>query len=502
MLKKKVIIVRRDWSADRKSIKGIFLPASTILLCIFLVLAVLGLGACGISSRDYSDSDDPQIALFFVTPSVIPGQAETAVTWRWTYLDVPVFDPVCSIDNEVGLVTSGSTSHINLTQDTTFTLTCINGNSSAKSTVTIRAVTPGEVWGWGRNDYFQLGNGGVVDKYKAVKTGGLQDVIALSGGLYFSMALTKDRTVWTWGLNYYGSLGWGSFENFIDYPGRVVGIRNAVAISAGAIHALALQSDGTVWAWGLNGNGQLGDGTTGHKAYPVQVEGLTEIIQVQASYESSFALRADGTIWAWGDNQFGQLGDRTINQRTRPVPVLDWYTGEPLNGVASITSCFGSTYAIKADGTVLAWGLNHRGQLGDGTLLNRYAPVPVNDMTNTLAIAAGEYHAIVLREEGIVSGWGWNKKGQLGDLFETGSYSSLPFELSGLGIIKSITAGAQHTVILKEDGTVWAFGWNKNGQLGNGTDEDSSTLVSVQGLEGVVRVVEAGLHHTLAIVSP
>ncbi len=493
--------MRSDGSVDGKYIKGIQSPANTALRLVFLLIAIFGLNACGESGEDFSKGNEPQIDVFFATPSAIPGHAETAVTWRWTYLNFPGLDPVCIVDKDVGAVTSGSTTNINITQDTTFTLTCKNDGGTTKSTVRINAVTPGEVWGWGQNDLHQLGNGTLTNRNVPVKVVGLKDVIAVSGGLIFSMALTTESTVWAWGSNSFGSLGRGSFDDYKYYAGRVIGINNAVAISAGAGHALALLDDGTVWAWGFNSNGQLGDGTTQPKAYPVQVEGLTEIIQIQTAYYGSLALQADGTVWAWGDNQYGQLGDRTTKQRTRPIQVQDRYTGEPLAGVASITSCFGSNYAVKADGTVLAWGLNYKGQVGDGTVFNRYTPVSVNDLTNTLTVVAGKFHAIVLREDETVFGWGWNTRGQLGTAIETGNFSWFPFELTGLGDVKSITAGSEHTVILKDDGTLRAFGWNEKGQLGNSTYEDSNTLVQVQGLAGV-SVVEAGLNHTLAIVIP
>jgi len=182
-----------------------------------------------------------------------------------------------------------------------------------------------------------------------------------------------------------------------------------VQIAGGGHHSLALRNDGTVWAWGRNNYGQLGDGTTTERHTPVQVANLTGVQAIAGGFSHSLALRSDGTVWAWGRNSKGQLGDGTTTNRTTPVQVLN------LTGVQAIAGGFFHSLALKSDGTVWAWGYNHFGQLGDGTTANRTIPVQVADLTGVQAIAAGSDHSLALRNDGTVWAWGWNYLGQLGD---------------------------------------------------------------------------------------
>jgi len=240
----------------------------------------------------------------------------------------------------------------------------------------------GTVWAWGRNNYGQLGDGTTANRSAPVQVHGyynagyLEGVIAISAGYDHSLALKSDGTVWTWGYNYRYQLGNGSGANS-STPVRVVGgssnttyLNNIIAISAGEMFSIALKRDGTVWAWGEN-HGKLGDGSGTIRTTPVQVVGgssnttyLNNIIAISACYQQSFAIRDDHTLWAWGCNGNGQLGDGTTTDRYAPVQVKGENGIGFLEDVVAISAGNYSQLAVKSDGTVWAWGYNSRGQLG------------------------------------------------------------------------------------------------------------------------------------------
>jgi len=326
---------------------------------------------------------------------------------------------------------------------------------------------------------------------------------ATSAGSTHSLALKGDGTVWAWGNNSHGRLGDGTTT---DSPTPVqvmasadVPLTGVTAISALGAHSLALKSDGTVWAWGSNTHGQLGDGTTTDSPTPVQVSSLTGVTAVATGENHSLALKSDGTVWAWGNNANGRLGDGTTTDRLTPVQVSS------LTGVSSITAGNYHSVALKSDGTVWAWGQNNDGQLGDGTTTDRLTPVQV--LTGATAIAAGNYHSVALKSDGTVWAWGYNGHGQLGD--GTTENRLTPVQAKGEGIltgVSSVFAGGFRSFALKTDGTVWAWGSNGSGQLGDGTLDSRSTPVQVKGEggEGIltgVSSISVGVSHTLALKS-
>ncbi len=279
---------------------------------------------------------------------------------------------------------------------------------------------------------------------------------------------------------------------FNGTPVQVSDLDNVIAVAAGFDHSLALKSDGTVWVWGGNSIGQLGDGTNTYKSNPVQIKNLEGIIAIAAEYAHSFALKSDGTVWTWGNNTNGQLGDGTYTSRNTPAQVKN------LSGVTAIAAGDGHGLALKSDGTVWAWGRNSEGQLGDGTTTNRITPAQVNNLDNITAIAAGTLHSLVIKSDGTVWAWGYNAYGQLGD----GTYtdSSTPVQVSGLSGVTDIAAAYYHTLALKSDGTVWGWGSNDYGELGNGTNISSSTPVQVKNLSGVFDI-DLGYFHSIALKS-
>ena len=246
-----------------------------------------------------------------------------------------------------------------------------------------------------------------------------------------------------------------------------------------------------MWAWGGNNDGQLGDGTTFNKYVPAQVVGLTNTAKVVAGVATSLALAKDGTLWAWGTNLYGQLGVGSTTRRDRPMQVSG------LTGVVAVATRGAHSLAVKSDGTVWAWGLNNYGQLGDGTRTDRNTPVQVPGLSDVVDVATSQGHSLALKRDGTVWAWGDNYYGQLGN--GTKTQSLVPVQVVGLtGVSKVAAGGASFSLAVKNDGTVWAWGSNSSGELGDGTTMDRPTPGGVTGISGVVNVA-AGASHVLAL---
>jgi alpha-tubulin suppressor-like RCC1 family protein len=316
-------------------------------------------------------------------------------------------------------------------------------------------------------------------------------VSALAAGYNHSLAVRTDGTVWAWGDNGFGQLGTGATGSYTKSPVQVSGLTSATAVSGG-YHSLAVRSDGTAWAWGYNYYGSLGDGTTTNRNTPVQVTGLSGVVAVAGGQEYSLALRTDGTVWAWGRNTFGQLGDGSTTNRSTPVQV----TG--LSSVVSVEAGNASSFAVRSDGTVWAWGHNTYGTLGDGSTTNRKIPVQVTGLSNVASVTAREAHVLAVRSDGTLWAWGWNGHGQLGDGTTTDRHS--PVQVTGLTGVVGAAAGVYHSLAVRSDGTLRAWGWNHYGQLGDGTSMDRHTPVQVVGLTSAALVV-AGYNHSLALTT-
>ncbi|MGE6759659.1 PKD domain-containing protein [Corallococcus interemptor] len=329
---------------------------------------------------------------------------------------------------------------------------------------------------WGHNGYGQLGDGTNVDRLLPVpvQAQGLTGATALSATAYHTLALKQDGTVWAWGYNDSGQLG-DTVDAVRVTPALLPNVTGVTALASGTYHSLVLRQDGTVWAWGLNNLGQLGDGTTVNRTEPMPVTGLTGVTALAASTYHSLALRQDGTVWTWGYNSSGQLGDGTTERRFTPVPV------QGLTGVSAIAAGLVHSLALKQDGTVWAWGRNTDGQLGDGVGVNSPLPVQVQGLTGVSAIAAGTYHSLALKSDGTAWTWGRNGTGQLGDGTVVGSLT--PVKVQGLTAVTALAGGDAHSLALLRDGTVWTWGYNAEGELGDGTTNDSAVPVRVQGLE-------------------
>ncbi|HUY45960.1 MAG TPA: hypothetical protein VMV92_09575 [Streptosporangiaceae bacterium] len=367
----------------------------------------------------------------------------------------------------------------------------------------------GTVFAWGDNSNGQLGNGSTVGRATPGEVPGLREVAALEAGCGHILALLADGTVMGWGRNGFGQ-ACGITTDAQTSPAPVPGLTGVKSLVPGGGHSLVLREDGTVWGWGAGFFGMLGDLSLGIQPVPGRVPGLEDVIKVVAGGSHNLAMTADGSVWSWGRDDHGQLGDgadvsrpgrRTVEFqgqsfacRTTPAKV------EGLSDVRDIAAGGGHSLALLGDGTVLAWGYDDRGQLGDGSTTDRAAPGPMRGLTGVRAIAAGYHHTLAMLADGSVWACGLNDGGQCGD--GSTEHRMVCVQAAGVGDAVSIAANGGgtdtnpgnggHSVALRADGTVVAWGYNDFGQLGDGTTEARLTPVEVTGLSGISHVTAGG----------
>jgi alpha-tubulin suppressor-like RCC1 family protein len=377
----------------------------------------------------------------------------------------------------------------------------------------------GALWAAGRNEYGELGDPALPTgrgNTKALRDApapvpGMRDVLAVAAGGAHILALRKDGTVWAWGFNgsfdpvaaRAGQLGTDAVD-FTATPRQVPGLTDVVAVAAGSAHSVALRRDGTVWVWGNNAFGQLGDGTrprqvgdaTSWRARPTQVSGLTDVIAIAAGWHHTLALKRDGTVWSWGHHGKGQLGGGAYPGAVcvsssylyeplycpRPVQVMGVYGQTPaLGGVRAISAGGSSSMALLANGTVVAWGDNAEGQLGTA-FREKYPDAPLADPKWRSKSAAGVHAPLPVDQ--------WDPATQ---------------RVAPLTGVVAISMGTQHTLALKGDGTVWSWGSNGTGQLGvelQGTfkiDKKYPYAFLVPELTSAHLIAAGGLHSVVGI---
>jgi alpha-tubulin suppressor-like RCC1 family protein len=411
------------------------------------------------------------------------------------------------------------------------------GAIAAGNTHTCAVTTAGAALCWGDNFHGQLGDGTTVDSPLPVAVSGLgSGVAAIDTSLEsHSCAMTTTGAVLCWGRNAGGALGDGTTVSS-SVPVSVVGLSTGVAaIAAGGFYTCARTTAGPILCWGVNTDGQLGDGSIIASSVPISVSGLASgVAAVSAGGNHSCALTTAGGVLCWGSNFRGELGDGTTDDSSVPTPVSGLSSG-----VAAVTTGRDYTCALTTVGGALCWGMNFTaGQLGDGTMLNSSVPVAVSGLASGVAsIAAGYDHTCALTTVGGVLCWGSSPgNGSASD-------SSVPIPVSGLasgvaaiaagfghtcalssvggvlcwgsdgtfvpvpvvGLTSGVTAiaaeGSGHTCALNAAGELLCWGFNFRGQLGDGTTLDSGVPVPVVGLSSGVAAVDAGGDHTCAVTA-
>ncbi len=378
--------------------------------------------------------------------------------------------------------------------------------TSEAATLTV-ALHHYRVLGWGQNSSGQLGDGSLAQSDTPVLASGLNFVTAVAAGRRHSLALLSNGTVMAWGSGGSGQLGDGEYASS-DVPVAVEGLTHVTAIAAGADQSLALLKNGTVVAWGGNESGQLGDGNTVESDVPVAVKGLTGVTAIAAGGEHSLALLSDGKVMAWGANEDGQLGNGGTSNSDVPVAV------KGLTGVTAVAAGGEHSLALLSDGSVMAWGADQYGQLGNSSVdppeeeggeeeVARFSDVPVavEGVSDASAIAAGQHHSLALLAAGSVVAWGEDKYGELGD----GSIVSgqeTPVPVSGLSGVVEIAAGGEHSMALLGSGAVMTWGEDKYGELGNGSAGEPSDVPVAVGALSEAHGIAAGGGHDLAFSEP
>jgi len=335
----------------------------------------------------------------------------------------------------------------------------------------------GEVSCWGWNLHGQLGDGSKNDSATPLRVGSQAVWIDVAAGAHHSCAIRNDNWLWCWGWNEKGQLGTGGFDDQYTPLATAAGERWA-SVSAGTTHTCAIRTDKSLWCWGNNVSGQIGNGESGalqKSPAPERITDYTDWLVVQAGDSHNCGVRGDGTLWCWGSNVRGQLGDGTTTDRLTPVQVASdrrW---------VSVDAGYYHSCAIGADASLWCWGDNVFGQLGDGTQgtgNQRLEPIQIGAEAEWKHLALGDYHSCAQRADHTIWCWGDNQYGQLGDGSDVAK--AFPVRVSSDNDWLDLASGNDHTCGMLGDESLWCWGRNDYGQLGDGSLTNRGSPVMVQ----------------------
>lgn len=360
-------------------------------------------------------------------------------------------------------------------------------------------VSTGGLKCWGENSSGELGDTTTTQRLTPVDVNGLTTGVAdVSLGAFYSCAITSANALKCWGNNLYGQLG-DSTKTSRSTPTNVVSLASGVVkVFAGKFNTCALLDTSEIRCWGINRYGEVGDGTFQQRLTPVTASLFTGVIlDIKSIDNTTCILKNDNKVYCIGDNSYGYLGDGSMNN-TIKYPKKVFNSG---SNVISASKGENHTCLITNTNAAQCWGSNYQGQIGDGTVLHRSSPTAVTGLSSGVtAIASGRYHNCVLMNTGAVKCWGQNSDGQLGD--NTIIQKTTPIDVSGLSSgVAAITAGRYHSCALLNTGGVKCWGANDFGQLGDSTTTPRRTPVDVTGLTTGVQMISAGFNHTCALIT-
>jgi alpha-tubulin suppressor-like RCC1 family protein len=334
----------------------------------------------------------------------------------------------------------------------------------------------GTLWAWGSNLGGQLGDGSGLNKNLPTQIGTATDWMKVSAGANHSLAIKTNGTLWAWGNDFYGAMGNGPAAAS-GIPVQIGTATDWQEISGGTEHSLGIKNNGTLWAWGYNFSGQLGDNTVIDKNAPTQIGTAIDWLRIDAGSDHSLGIKTDSTLWAWGNDFYGQLGDGTNTNSLVPIQIgtdKDWQ---------AISGAHSHSMALKYSGTLWTWGQNNAAQLGIGNYVNKNTPTlvlggsPSGSIPLWKAISGGVYFSLAIKNDGTLWSWGYNAEGQLG--LSISSNAIIPNQVGTDTNWVNLSAGFYHSLILDNNFALWSTGKNTTGQLGVGTNTNSNTLLPI-----------------------
>jgi alpha-tubulin suppressor-like RCC1 family protein len=351
----------------------------------------------------------------------------------------------------------------------------------------------GSLWAWGQNNNGQLGDGTATGRSTPVQTvAGGTNWSDVTGSGTAGMGIKTDGTLWAWGSqSSYGNLGDGTLTTRSS-PVQVAGTTWKKLAVGLRDNTAAIKTDGTLWIWGINAYGTIGDNTTTSRSSPVQtVAGGNSWKDVGTGWWNASGLKTDGTLWVWGDNTYGQIGDNTTVSKSSPVQIAGTTWKQ-----AALFGIYHSV-GIKTDGTIWTWGDVGNGALGDNqNTTSRSSPVQIAGTTWKM-VSSGFYHVAAIKTDGTLWVWGRGGNSQLGDGTLNNRSSPVQTAVTGTNW-KMVSCGRYHTTAVKTDGTLWTWGRGRNGELGDGTTSDDR-LTPAQIVGNNWKKVSAGGSHTFGI---
>jgi alpha-tubulin suppressor-like RCC1 family protein len=356
------------------------------------------------------------------------------------------------------------------------------------------------LFSWGASPQGENGLGATTSVSSPVQIGALTNWKQMVCAANCTAAIKTDGTLWSWGLNTSGQLGQNiAATTKQSSPNQVGSLTTWKQVAAGNGSFGGIKTDGTLWMWGLNTTGVLGNSTTNASySSPIQVGALTTWASMSISgFNAVHAIKTDGTLWAWGRNNEGALGNGSTVNTSSPIQI------GTLTGWIQVNGGNASTKAIRSDGTLWAWGFNGGGDMGIGNTINYSSPVQVGSLNDWKFITQDENSTVfAIKNNGTLWAWGFNNTvGMLGQNTTTPAYYSSPIQVGALTNWKQVSVGLAHVVAVKTDGTLWAWGLNTSGQLGQSNTTSVSSPIQVGSLTNW-RVVKAAFNGTRAIAAP